>query len=474
MKTNIRKLIMMTVLIGVLSPLIFLSRTSVAQGDTWTPTGSMVETRRDHTATLLENGRVLIAGWSENAELYDPVTGTFSFAGETLFNHFQGSTATRLLDGRVLIVGGNGDQTSAEIYDPATETFTQTGSLNEVHSYHTATRLPDGRVLIAAGQDSTGPQSHAVAELYDPETGTFSLTGSMNQHRSGHRAVLLSDGQVLIMGGHRTTTPGFGLVLNSAELYDPETGSFSPTGSMNQYRTGHAAVLLSDGRVLVAGSTSGVPIAELYDPETSTFSPTGSMSEQRRNHTATLLSDGRVLLVGGIVGVGPLTTSSADLFDPATEIFTATASMTSARHSHTATLLLNGQVLVTGGNNPVDPNLSSAELFAPLTVAIDIKSYNINPRSKGVIPVAIFTTDTFDATNVDPLSVVFGPNRAMAIHGIGHIEDVDGDGYDDLMLHFNTQNTGIECGFTSVSLTGETFGGQAIEGSDSINTVGCR
>ena len=110
-------------------------------------------------------------------------------------------------------------------------------------------------------------------------------------------------------------------------------------------------------------------------------------------------------------------------------------------------------------------------------VIIDIKpgsdSNPINPKSKGVISVAILTTSTFDATTVDPLSVRFGPNEAIEAHGRGHIEDVNGDGKFDLVVHFNTQNTGIQCGDTSAVLTGKTIGGQAIAGFDSIRTVGC-
>jgi hypothetical protein len=115
---------------------------------------------------------------------------------------------------------------------------------------------------------------------------------------------------------------------------------------------------------------------------------------------------------------------------------------------------------------------------ATVQVAVDVKPggfpNSINPKSKGVIPVAILTTDAFDATSVDPLSVQFGPNGATEAHGRGHIEDADGDGDDDLVLHFNTQATGIRCGETAASLTGETFDGQAIEGADAIQTVGCK
>ena len=113
-----------------------------------------------------------------------------------------------------------------------------------------------------------------------------------------------------------------------------------------------------------------------------------------------------------------------------------------------------------------------------LQVAVDIKPddfpNSINPKSQGVIPVAILTTDTFDATTVEPLSIEFGPNGAIEAHGKGHIEDADGDGNDDLVLHFNTQETGIQCGDTSASLTGQTFSGQEIEGTNAIITKDCK
>lgn len=128
-------------------------------------------------------------------------------------------------------------------------------------------------------------------------------------------------------------------------------------------------------------------------------------------------------------------------------------------------------------NNPTNGSSPDWQPLLTIPVAIDIEPgsfpNSINPRSKGVIPVAILTTDTFAATTVDPLSVAFGPNGAVEAHGRGHIEDADGDGDLDLVLHFRTQDTGIQCGNTSASLTGETFSGQAIEGSDSIKTSGC-
>jgi hypothetical protein len=115
-------------------------------------------------------------------------------------------------------------------------------------------------------------------------------------------------------------------------------------------------------------------------------------------------------------------------------------------------------------------------LEMPEVVAIDIAPDEfpnlIHPDSQEVISVAILTTDSFDASAVDPVSIRFGPHEAMEIHGQGHLEDIDGDGDDDLVLHFNTQDTGIQCGHTSASLTGETIDGDAIQGSDAIITVG--
>jgi hypothetical protein len=119
-------------------------------------------------------------------------------------------------------------------------------------------------------------------------------------------------------------------------------------------------------------------------------------------------------------------------------------------------------------------DIGATEFQGVLTVTIDIKPGGINPKGKGVIPVTILTTTSFDATTVDPRGVVCGPNGAMEAHGRGHIEDADGDGDFDLVLHFRTQDTGIVCGTTSASLTGKTLGGQKIQGFDSLRTVGCK
>src|SRR5262245_31067956 len=146
--------------VAVLGVLAFLAQDAAAQG-TWTTTGSMSVQRRDHTATLLTDGKVLInRGTGGSTELYDPVTGAFSPTGPSLGGGFaQGSTATRLLDGRVLIVGGS----PAEIYNPPTGTFSPAGNLNVARVVHTATLLSNGKVLIVGGLDLGGQQHIAAA-----------------------------------------------------------------------------------------------------------------------------------------------------------------------------------------------------------------------------------------------------------------------------------------------------------------------
>jgi len=306
---------------------------------TFSATGSMTHIRIDHTATLLTDGRVLIAGgrsftgattsdyspvpevrWLASAELYDPTTGKFSATGSMAEARF-GQTATLLRDGRVLIAGGYGaagSVASAELYDPATGTFSPTGSMATGRSGHTATLLSDGRVLIAGGLGLPG--SAASAELYDPATGKFSLTGSMTSAPLFDTGTLLQDGRVLIAGGSDGSAE-----LASAELYDPATGKFSPTGSMTSGRHSHTATLLLKGRVLITGGYDNQSAellydsAELYDPATGTFSSAGSMTHGRGGHTATLLSDGRVLIAGGLdvngagAGAG---LNSAELYQP--------------------------------------------------------------------------------------------------------------------------------------------------------------
>ena len=194
----------------------------------WSATGNMIEARTRHTATLLANGNVLVVGGSNgsgeltSAELYDPVDGSWTSAGSMIRGR-DGHTATLLRDGRVLVVGGLGSGSqimevrhSAELYDPAAGSWSATGSMEDPFADHTATLLRDGRVLVAGG---------GSAELYDPASGTWSATASMLEVRSGHTATLLPDGRVLVASGNGMEIGIGGVMLASAELYDPGSGN---------------------------------------------------------------------------------------------------------------------------------------------------------------------------------------------------------------------------------------------------------
>jgi Galactose oxidase, central domain/Kelch motif len=364
---------------------LLLSVAAMAQtAGTFTPTGNMITARAGHTATLLNNGKVLIAGGffgrgSTNtvlasAELYDPSTGTFTAAGNMTTTR-AAHTATLLADGRVLIAGGvSGDRpSSAELYDPSTGTFSATGDMIAVRwglglgdASHTATLLNNGKVLIAGGWNDGFLSSLASAELYDPSTGTFSATGDMTTTRAAHTATLLADGRVLIHGGR---TQGDDAV-SSAELYNPDTGRFSLTLGTTIFTTISAtASLLTNGKVLVTLWTLWSPgnSAAVYDPSTETFTATGNRTTYRSERTATLLPDGTVLICGyaWVIGGRP----SADLYDPATGTFSATGEMATPRYLHTATLLPDGTVLMSGGITDVGASnsmVTTAELYHPV------------------------------------------------------------------------------------------------------------
>jgi N-acetylneuraminic acid mutarotase len=215
----------------------------------------------------------------------------------------------------LVAAGGNGYLTSAELYTPATGTWTTTGSLNTSRTFDTMTLLTNGQVLVAGGLGQpvgTTINILASAELYDPSTGIWKKTGSLNTARTGHTATLLSNGQILVAAGEGSS------FLTSAELYDPSKGKWTLTGSLNNARDQHAATLLSNGQVLVAGGSNGnayLASAELYNPSTGVWTTTGSLNTARACHTMTLLSNGQALVVGGVDN-NSNALASAELYTP--------------------------------------------------------------------------------------------------------------------------------------------------------------
>jgi hypothetical protein len=345
----------------------------------WDSTGSLLIARYYHTATLLPDGRVLVAGGTSarprmfpspefpypgiaSTELYDPATGNWTATGVLNAGRLL-HTATLLSNGKVLVAGGwpdhthNGIMASAELYDPATGIWTRTGSMIVGRAAHTATLLADGRVLVV-GASRGFPNS---AELYDPATGKWTFTGSTVTPLFGyHTATLLPNGKVLVAAGYDSN----GHVTANAQLYDPTTGAWTATGSLITARQDHKAVLLSNGMVLVTGGSNFVSgilaSAELYDPATGTWTGAGRLNVARWHHTETLLSDGTVLVAGGLSRQNSL--ASTEIYDPVTGSWTVTDDLNEARGLHTATLLLDGSVLAAGGNNN-GAFVGSAELY---------------------------------------------------------------------------------------------------------------
>ncbi|MEP6961231.1 MAG: hypothetical protein ABI995_04090 [Acidobacteriota bacterium] len=383
---------------------LLLSGIATAQpAGTFTATGSMTTPRSGHTATLLPNGKVMIAGGgSATVELYDPSTGTFAATAARTASKFIGS-ATLLPDGRVLLIEAFGTfgppnvpilyTRNAELYDPSTGTVTATGSMINGQRGYAATLLTNGKVLITGGSNGESAScctNAANPELYDPPTQVSSLAGPYADTGARYAAAglvyipatLLPDGTVLIASE------------SAAEIFDPATSKFRLTASMTAVGTfggsfskpdtldGRTATLLLNGKVLLTGGDPGygdfdtsydftLNTAELYDFLGGTFIPTGEMATGRYSHSATLLTNGTVLITGG--AAQSTSAPVAELYNPSTGTFFLAGSMTSVRAYHQATLLGDGRVLITGGTYCPTYNhcnaLPSAELYTPTVVA---------------------------------------------------------------------------------------------------------
>lgn len=351
-----------------------------ADAAAFTP-GNPLSTGRDwHTATLLLDGKVLVTGGTPDrdpdpsssflasTERFDPATGTWTLADPMTSPHAS-HTATLLPDGRVLVAGtpyGRPDTATAELYDPGTGRWAATGPMITPRFNHSATLLPDGTVLVAGGGDSS-MQPLASTEIFDPAAGTWRSSGSLNLARGVHTATLLPNGRVLVTGGY-----GAG---STTEVFDPVTRTWTLTAPMATARYYHTATLLVDGTVLVVAGANDdgyQATAERYQPATGKWLSAGTLAHVRMGHSANLLPDGRVLVAGGDCDTCPSTAdhetlSSAEIFDPATGSWAPTSSMGTAREWHTGTMLPDGRLLITGGARGNDiRSLSSSELYGPV------------------------------------------------------------------------------------------------------------
>jgi len=378
----------------------------------FTPTGAMTIARNWHTATLLNNGQVLIAGGvsdssfaaTASTELYDPTLGTFSPTGNMTIPR-AAHTAVLLPDGRVLIAGGSsgfGENvpylTTAEIYDPSTGTFTATSDMIHGHECGQAHVLNSGKVLLSGGSSvssaSPNPGPIPDAQLYDPTAGSFAAAGTYatvppnGSFCGGHAETLLADGRVLVVWED-----------DLAEIYDPETGSFTQTAKPlgpSPDNVGLAtATLLMDGKVLVAGGQDdyqeSYKLTELFDSLTGSFTPGGSLPSGHDGASATLLPNGTVLIAGGDYdfGVPYSPQGHAVVYDPVSGIFRAGPGMVSSPSTPTATLLNDGRVLIAGGFSWATPSGPTplAQLYTPdvLTPAPVLLSVTADGQGQGAI-----------------------------------------------------------------------------------------
>jgi N-acetylneuraminic acid mutarotase len=352
-----------------------------AASGTWSSTGNMRSARDGHTATLLANGKVLVAGGTSNgvalasAELYSPIAGTWSSTGSMHMGRTLGR-AVLLPNGAVLVVGGcvndclSATVKDAEIYNPSTGSFTVTGSMLQARAEFAIALLANGQVLVAGGCTAYNANgcsaTTAKAEIYNPATGVWKATAAMHAARHAMTGALLPSGKVLVAGG----ATGASDALISSELYDPGARLWTVGARMAQARSDYASIMLASGKVLFIGgeNINGLSIrnAELYNPSSGTFTATGSMVATREEHTAVLLGNGNVLVSGGnkVTSTSSTPLSSAELYNPSTGTWTATGSMSNARSGHTSTVLTNGYVIDCGGSNAVN-ELNSSEIYFP-------------------------------------------------------------------------------------------------------------
>ncbi len=368
MKNKLLSLGLTAILLSTMNCKAQIVRNSERENDTFetgsvNAIGSMNTRRAAHTATLLNSGKVLVAGGFAgdkntlaSAEIFDPTTKTFSSVGNMNFTR-SGHSATILPDGKVLIAGGyNGNYLdSAEIYDAKTGRFTPTGKMTMPRSEQAAVLLNNGKVLLAGGVGS-GWTFLADAEIYAPASKTFTKTGNMTTARESHTATLLKDGTVLITGGHRDRRSAI-TIYRSAEIYNPANNTFTATADLTVKRHKHDATRLDDGTVLIVGGSDerdargAYSSAEIYNPKTKTFAQIGAMnlSRYKLQGTTILLKNGKILIAGGA--------TQAEIYSPAAKTFkVAPGTFETVRLFVTATLLQDGQVLIVGGydnNNAV-------------------------------------------------------------------------------------------------------------------------
>ena len=321
--------------------------------------------RMRSASVALLDGRVLVTGGNQpsfaagavkTAEFWTPGPEVWEFTDDMVDERFS-HAMTVLKDGRVLAAGGrdikNTGTDHAEIWNPETGNWTAVENMNDAHESFSMVTMDDGRVIVTGGSNRDYDPT-AIAEIYDPEANTWTLIGDMSVDRIWHTGTLLSDGRVLIVGGGDPDGP----YIKNTEIYDPVEGIWFSAGDMTIGRTQHTATLLKDGRILVVGGRGKRQTSEIYDPTSNTWGEVADMIEPRSEHAALLMPDGRVLVAGGTGS-----RASIEAWDPATNTWSLVGDLQIGRYRHLGELLQDGRIIIMGGNG-AEGILAKSEIFS--------------------------------------------------------------------------------------------------------------
>ena len=484
---------MMWLLLGIG---LLVARPANAQTAAWVSAGNMSTARVSQTATLLNDGTVLVAGgWvnatvtdTASAEIYNPTTNSWTVVG-SMANSRYNHTATLLPNGEVLVTGGDATGTSAELYNPTTQTWTVTGSMNASRYGHTASLLSNGMVLVAGGCCTSGtvpgysePVSEALtsSELWNPATGEWTLTGSMVNMHAFHAANVLSTGNVLVEGGTSLQLPPGPEVVSASEVYNPSTATWTAVGNLNTARYYAASSLFTGDQVLVAGGNgggccSGLSSAELYAPASESWQVTASMSVGAYSLASALLSSTEALVSGGYSCCStPQSTSNTALtYNLATQIWSITASMSQERYGHTLTALSDGTVLAAGGTYTGlnGAGLTSAERFyngtppPQITITSNVATIVFNVTGTGCSAGSYLTATTLAWTPSASCTVQVSPSTPYVFENWS-------DGSTENPRTFVAPSTNTTYSFTVTQTAGNPASISANSGTPQSATVG--
>ena len=388
----------------------------------WAATGSLAGAKGFAPAVRLNDDTVITAGGTDGFSFFATAQrwsgGTWAAAG-SIGQPVAGQVAALLPGGKALFAGG-ADAMSyymhGDVFDPVAGTWAQTPAMAHAHAYGAAASLSNGDVLVIGGYDGGDTFTTGAVDVYSAAHGTWSAGPALSGGRYAFTATTMKDGRVLVAGGDDGSLAA-GSALSSVQVYTSGSG-WSAGAAMKKVRLDHAAVLLPDGRVLVAGgvdaSGTALSTAEIYDPTSGHWTLTGTMSAARAGFTMNVLADGRVVAVGGYAANPGQALTSADLFDPTTDGWTATGALTAGRRYQAAAALGDGRVVVIGGHGGASDYLASCEVYTPPPARTTYPATTFHP----IDPVRIL-----DTRSANGLSGFFYPHtpRRFQVTGRGGV-----------------------------------------------------